>query len=126
MVFCAAESLNPAAWKPVDVAFPHHAELKCNQEEMKQNLKGLKNKPGSTRPVDVTHLLRKKAGFPNSIELVYALTTKVCFDSLVLFAFLLSCCTRSHDRILCAYRLHHQSRNSFSLSILFNGNPSTR
>lgn len=76
MVFCAAESFD-SAWKPVDIAFPHHADLKCNQEEIKANLKGLKNKPGSTRPADVTHQLRKKAGFPNTVELMYALTTKV-------------------------------------------------
>ena len=76
MVFCAAESFD-SAWKPVDIAFPHHAELRCNQDELKVNLKGLKNKPGSTRPVDITSYLRKKAGFPNNIELVYALTNKV-------------------------------------------------
>lgn len=77
MVFCAAETYD-AAWKPVDVAFPQHAELKVNQEDVKANLKGLKNKPGSTRPADITPLLRKKSNFPNSIELVYALTSKVC------------------------------------------------
>lgn len=75
-VFCAAEPPE-SAWKPVDIAFPHHAELKCNQEELKVSLKGLKNRPGSTRPVDITHLLRKKAGFPNMLEMVYALTSKV-------------------------------------------------
>lgn len=78
-VFCAAESFE-SAYKPVDIAFPHHAELKCNQEDLKVNLKGLKNKPGSTRPVDITHLLRKKAGFPNTVELVYALTNKVSLN----------------------------------------------
>jgi len=76
MVFCAADAFD-SAWKPVDIAFPHHAELRCNQDEVKVNLKGLKNKPGSTRPVDITPFLRKKAGFPNNVELVYALTNKV-------------------------------------------------
>ncbi|KAK5947877.1 E3 SUMO-protein ligase pli1 [Knufia fluminis] len=75
MVFCAAESFD-SAWKPVEIAFPHHAEIRCNQDELKVNLKGLKNKPGSTRPVDITPFLRKKAGFPNNVELVYALTNK--------------------------------------------------
>ncbi|KAK4918784.1 E3 SUMO-protein ligase pli1, partial [Elasticomyces elasticus] len=75
MVFCAAESFEPA-WKPQDIAFPHHAELKINQDDVRANLKGLKNKPGSTRPVDITPLLRKKAGQQNSLELVYALTSK--------------------------------------------------
>lgn len=85
-VFCAAESYE-SAWKPVDIAFPHHAELKVNQEDVKVNLKGLKNKPGSTRPVDITPFLRKRAGFPNVIELVYALTNKV--RSVLSFALLL-------------------------------------
>lgn len=76
MVFCAAQSYD-AAWKPVDIAFPQHAELKVNQEDIKTNLKGLKNKPGSTRPADITPFLRKKSNFPNSIELVYALTNQV-------------------------------------------------
>lgn len=79
MVFCAAQSYD-AAWKPVDIAFPQHAELKVNQEDVKTNLKGLKNKPGSTRPADITPLLRKKSHFPNVIELVYALTSQVCLS----------------------------------------------
>lgn len=88
MVFCAAESFD-SAWKPVEIAFPHHAEIRCNQDELKVNLKGLKNKPGSTRPVDITPFLRKKAGFPNNVELVYALTNKV---RLPLFLYTLQMC----------------------------------
>lgn len=78
MVFCAMESFDNQ-WKPAEIAFPHHAELRCNQDDVKVNLKGLKNKPGSTRPVDITPFLRKKAGFPNTVELVYALTNKKYF-----------------------------------------------
>ena len=74
MVFCAAEG------KPAEIAFPHQVELKCNDNEIKANLRGLKNKPGSTLPVDITTYLRKKsAGLQNSIEMTYALTQKVCF-----------------------------------------------
>lgn len=76
MVFCAAESFD-STWKPADIAFPSNSELRCNQEEVKVNLKGLKNKPGSTRPADITPFLRKKTEFPNNVELIYALTTKV-------------------------------------------------
>ncbi|KAK5096655.1 E3 SUMO-protein ligase pli1 [Lithohypha guttulata] len=75
MVFCAAESFD-STWKPADIAFPSNSELRCNQEEVKVNLKGLKNKPGSTRPADITPFLRKKTEFPNNVELIYALTTK--------------------------------------------------
>lgn len=77
MVFCAVESYD-STWKPVDISFPQHSELRVNSTEVKANLKGLKNKPGSTRPVDITDFLRKKPNFPNNIELVYALTSKVC------------------------------------------------
>lgn len=76
MVFCAAESYQPPS-REVDIAFPHNVELKCNSDEVKANLRGLKNKPGSTRPADITHLIRKKANYPNSVEMVYALTNKV-------------------------------------------------
>lgn len=126
LVFCAAEPPD-SAWKPVDITFPHHAELKCNQEELKVNLKGLKNRPGSTRPVDITHLLRKKAGFPNTVEMVYALTSKVssscCMPNTPPPP---PCCVRSHEFVLCTYRLFHQHRNSFLSSILFRKMRSTR
>lgn len=107
-VFCTAESYE-SAWKPQDIAFPHHAELKVNQEDVKVNLKGLKNKPGSTRPVDITAFLRRKSGFPNTIELVYALTTKVRLP----FSLTSTSCRRSHVNLLCAYRLHLHRSTSF-------------
>jgi len=69
---CAAEGLGVQ-----DVAFPHQCELKVNGGEIKANLRGLKNKPGTTRPVDITNDLRLKLPhYVNSVELTYALTTK--------------------------------------------------
>lgn len=60
-----------------DIAFPHQSEIKVNGGDVKANLRGLKNKPGSTRPVDLTsHLRLKPATYPNRVELTYALTTK--------------------------------------------------
>lgn len=76
MVFCAVENYE-SRHVPCDITFPQHGELKCNSDDVKSNLKGLKNKPGTTRPADVTTFIRKKINFPNTIELVYALTTKV-------------------------------------------------
>ena len=76
MVFCAAESSH-APFIHSDIAFPHQVELKCNLDEVKANLRGLKNKPGSTRPADITNFLRKKGGYPNNLQMTYALTTKV-------------------------------------------------
>lgn len=72
MVFCAAGDTGIQ-----DVAFPHQSELKVNGGDVKANLRGLKNKPGSTRPVDITDLLRLKTlNYTNNIEFTYALTNK--------------------------------------------------
>jgi E3 SUMO-protein ligase PIAS1 len=74
MVFCAGGNTGPQ-----DISFPHQSELKVNGGEIKANLRGLKNKAGSTRPVDITDSLRlTKVNYPNSIEFTYALTSKVC------------------------------------------------
>ncbi|RMZ75299.1 hypothetical protein DV738_g5563, partial [Chaetothyriales sp. CBS 135597] len=71
MVFCAAEG------RPSEITFPHQVELKVNGNEVKTNLRGLKNKPGSTRPADITKYLRRKTpGLSNTVEMTYALTTK--------------------------------------------------
>ncbi|ETN40859.1 uncharacterized protein HMPREF1541_05139 [Cyphellophora europaea CBS 101466] len=74
MVFCTADN---TGYKASDITFPHQVELKCNGEEVKANLRGLKNKPGSTRPADITQFIRKKQpAFRNEVEMVYALTNK--------------------------------------------------
>lgn len=72
MVFCAAEGHGRQ-----DIAFPHQSEIKVNGGEVKANLRGLKNKPGSTRPVDITKELRLKVStYTNNVEMTYALTNK--------------------------------------------------
>jgi len=76
MVFCAADN-NLPPFTPSEIAFPHQVELKCNLDEVKANLRGLKNKPGSTRPADITPFIRKKAGYLNEVLMTYALTQKV-------------------------------------------------
>jgi E3 SUMO-protein ligase PIAS1 len=73
MVFCA----NDAGHIRQDISFPHQSEIKVNSGEVKANLRGLKNKPGSTRPVDITeHLRLRPSSYPNKVEMTYALTTK--------------------------------------------------
>jgi len=72
MVFCAAEGHGRQ-----DIAFPHQSEIKVNGGEIKANLRGLKNKPGSTRPVDITKDLRLNIPtYSNTVEMTYALTSK--------------------------------------------------
>ncbi|KAI9147941.1 E3 SUMO-protein ligase pli1 [Paramyrothecium foliicola] len=71
MIFCASEITGVQ-----HVAFPHQSELRVNGGDIKANLRGLKNKPGSTRPVDITSALRLRPNYINNIEFTYALTTK--------------------------------------------------
>lgn len=75
MIYCASEPINP--YTLTDVAFPHQVEIKVNEDEVKANLRGLKNKPGSTRPADITRLLRIRADYSNMMKVTYALTQKV-------------------------------------------------
>ncbi|OBT67241.1 hypothetical protein VE03_02694 [Pseudogymnoascus sp. 23342-1-I1] len=50
MAFCSSD---PGSMRQ-DISFPHQSEIKVNGGDVKANLRGLKNKPGSTRPVDLT------------------------------------------------------------------------
>lgn len=73
MLFCAADTQGDQ-----DITFPHQSEIKVNGDEIKANLRGLKGKPGSTRPVDITDSLRlRQNNYVNTIEFTYALTNKV-------------------------------------------------
>lgn len=72
MVYCAGE---PHGLQ--DIAFPHQSEIKVNGKEVKGNTRGLKNKPGTTRPVDITeHFTVVPAPYTFTVTMVYALTTK--------------------------------------------------
>ncbi|KAF2212066.1 hypothetical protein CERZMDRAFT_19586, partial [Cercospora zeae-maydis SCOH1-5] len=58
----------------VDVEFPRELEVKINSDDVKANFKGLKNKPGTTKPADITDKIRKNAGYQNQLSITYALT----------------------------------------------------
>jgi len=75
MIYCAPDAMSP--FSRVDIEFPHQLEIKVNQDEVKANLRGLKNKPGTTRPADITSMLRHKTGYNNYMVVTYALTKKV-------------------------------------------------
>ncbi|KAI5297437.1 hypothetical protein KEM56_004822, partial [Ascosphaera pollenicola] len=78
LVYCTADSgLTP--FTKSEIAFPQQVELKVNFDSVPAKLRGLKNKPGTTNPVDITGWIRKKGGYPNKIDLIYALTTKRYF-----------------------------------------------
>ena len=66
-----------APYTRLDVAFPQQIEVRINNDEVKANYKGLKNKPGSTRPADITKFVRlTPANYPNKLVITYALTQK--------------------------------------------------
>jgi E3 SUMO-protein ligase PIAS1 len=75
MIYCAGEPVSP--FSRVEITFPTQIEIKINGDDVKANFKGLKNKPGSTRPVDITNLIRKKPSYENIMSVTYALTNKV-------------------------------------------------
>lgn len=66
-----------SAYTRLDITFPSQMEVRINGEEIKSNFKGLKNKPGSTRPADITGQVRTSpANFRNNLVVTYALTQK--------------------------------------------------
>ena len=77
-LFCAADS-GLGRYEQLDIAFPSNIEVKVNTDEIKANFKGLKNKPGTTRPTDISDFVRKNVNYNNSIAVTYALTQKVSF-----------------------------------------------
>ncbi|CAE7007728.1 hypothetical protein PTNB85_01306 [Pyrenophora teres f. teres] len=78
-----------APYTRLDIAFPSQIEVRVNEEEVKANYKGLKNKPGSTRPVDITDFIRTKiANQRNTVNITYALTQKARPEKYNLFIYL--------------------------------------
>nr|OQO17353.1 hypothetical protein B0A51_14639 [Rachicladosporium sp. CCFEE 5018] len=75
LIYCGQTS-DMAAWSRLDIAFPNQLEVKLNNDDVKGNFKGLKNKPGSTKPADITDWVRKVAGYQNQLSICYALTSK--------------------------------------------------
>lgn len=77
MVYCAVlDPLTPFN-RETDISFPHQIEIRVNDVTVHGlNLRGLKNKPGSTRPADITDSLVRKAHYRNEVGLTYAMTNK--------------------------------------------------
>lgn len=71
LLYCG-KGANPYA--QIDVEFPNQLEVKLNNDDVKANFKGLKNKPGTTKPADITDKVRKNAGYQNQLRITYALT----------------------------------------------------
>lgn len=55
------------------IQFPHPNEIRFNNAQVKDNVRGLKNKPGTAKPADLTPYLRPSPQM-NVLEVVYAFT----------------------------------------------------
>ena len=75
MLFCSADP--PAAHHKADVGFPNQIDVKIDGQEVRANFRGLKNRPGSTRPADITDLITGNLRSQSELTVSYALTNKV-------------------------------------------------
>lgn len=66
-----------AALRRAVVEFPAQLEIRVNGLPVRQSLRGLKNRPGTVRPADITNLAGMYIGPPGSqVAMVYAGTVK--------------------------------------------------
>jgi E3 SUMO-protein ligase PIAS1 len=72
----AAAKVTPVSTQPLDISFPQQLEIRVNENEVKANTRGIKNKSGTTKPVDITPFLRKRIDSVNKVTITYALTDK--------------------------------------------------
>lgn len=85
MLYSASEPLLGHNFGNADVSFPQNMEVKVNGvEDVKWNHKGLKNKPGSAQPGDVTSFIRKLPNYQNDIGIMYALTGRKFYMNVML------------------------------------------
>ncbi|KAL2887213.1 E3 SUMO-protein ligase pli1 [Ceratocystis lukuohia] len=54
-----------------DIAFPNQCHIRVNNHDLRLNLRGVKKRPGSTRPADITQYLRIRPNHVNKIQFTY-------------------------------------------------------
>ncbi|KAB8349462.1 hypothetical protein FH972_023489 [Carpinus fangiana] len=75
MLYCAAEDTTSQNIRR-DIAFPSQIEVKVNGDLYQGSLRGIKKKTGTTRPADITSLIRKMPHYGNDVAITYAATDK--------------------------------------------------
>lgn len=80
MLYCAVDDATSPMSKR-DIAFPSQIEVKVNGDLYQGNLRGIKKKSGTTRPADITNLVRKMPHYGNEIAITYAATDRVHFPN---------------------------------------------
>ncbi|KAF8947605.1 SUMO ligase siz1 [Haplosporangium gracile] len=79
MVFCT--SVEGAANPPALMEFPHVCEIKISGRVLEANLRGMKNKPGTVSPANITRLCRLDPAEYNKVEFIYANSPKRYYAS---------------------------------------------
>ena len=54
------------------IEFPTHAEIRCNGTIVSANLRGIKNKPGTINPPDITSQVIVIQGVANKVDVTFA------------------------------------------------------
>lgn len=75
LVYCSGDSDRFS--RRVNISFPAQMEIRVNNEVFTGNTRGIKKKPGTTRPADITSFIKKGVNYPNSFAVTYAATDKV-------------------------------------------------
>ncbi|EIM92535.1 uncharacterized protein STEHIDRAFT_136385 [Stereum hirsutum FP-91666 SS1] len=75
-LYCTSSSYYaPASFRatsgPCPIEFPPTCEVRVNGTQITANMKGLKKKPGTAPPADLTKFTRMQAGVPSKVEMVY-------------------------------------------------------
>lgn len=77
-LYCTSSSyysLSPAAFRQTNalcpIEFPPTCEVRVNQNQITANMKGLKKKPGTAPPADLTKLVKMVPGASTKVEMVY-------------------------------------------------------
>ncbi|KAK7203723.1 PINIT domain-containing protein [Myxozyma melibiosi] len=66
-------SANSDEMREGQIQFPHSIEIRVNTKIVQANLRGLKNKPGTTKPADLTQYINTDIS-QNFVEIIYAYT----------------------------------------------------
>lgn len=74
LLYASAKSAKDTPYQLLDLQFPTQMEIRVNDNEVKANTRGMKNKPGTTKPVDITSFTRRKLDVVNKLTITYALT----------------------------------------------------
>lgn len=53
------------------IEFPPTCEVRVNANLLSANLKGIKKKPGTAPPADISKVVKMAAGSPNRVEMIY-------------------------------------------------------